>query len=146
MQNQELLRHHFLPVFFLEKWAGVDDRLIEFSKPYKNTVRPRRTHPKGTGFIDRLYAIEGFSGEMSYEVERSFLSPVDSRASTALDAMLAGNQPSPAERDAWARFVMSSSGNILAIIATPHCHVLAVGDQVVGLCVSRWQLSGARRK
>ncbi|MCS4244125.1 hypothetical protein M2418_003666 [Rhizobium sp. BIGb0125] len=107
MQKQEPLRHHFLPVFFLKKWAGTDGRLVEFSKPYKNIVRPRRTHPKGTGFIDRLYAIEGFAGELSYEVERSFLSPVDSRASTALEAMVAGNQPSPAERDAWARFMMS---------------------------------------
>lgn len=107
MKKQEPLRHHFLPVFFLKKWSGADGRVVEFSKPYGNIVRPRKTHPKGTGFIDRLYAVEGFSGEMSYEIERSFLSPVDSRASTALEAMLAGTQPDREERDAWARFIMS---------------------------------------
>ena len=107
IQKQEPLRHHFLPVFFLKKWAGSDGRVVEFSKPYKNIVRPRKTHPKGTGFINRLYAIDGFSGEMSYAIERNFLSPVDSRASTALEAILTGTEPNREERDAWARFIMS---------------------------------------
>ncbi len=103
----EPLRHHFLPVFFLKNWAGADGRLVEFSKPYGKVVKPKFVHPKATGFINRLYAIEGLPGELSYEVEKSFLSPVDSRAATAMKALLAGARPTTAERDAWARFVMS---------------------------------------
>lgn len=102
---QEPIRHHFLPVFYLKNWCD-EGRLVEFSIPFKS-VKPKRVHPKATGFIDRLYAIEGLPGEVSFEVEKSFLSPVNSRAATALSSLLRGEQVTPQEREAWARFIMT---------------------------------------
>jgi hypothetical protein len=99
------LRHHFLPEFYLKQWAEEDGRLVEYKKPYGNTVKPRRTHPKGTGFIFRLYAVEGLSDDVAHEMETEFLSPVDSRAAQALTAMLADKEFSAAQRLAWASFV-----------------------------------------
>lgn len=99
------LRHHFLPEFYLKRWAREDGRLVECKKPYGNTVKPRRTHPKGAGFIFRLYAVEGLPDDVAHEMESEFLSPVDSRAAQALTAMQADNEFSTAQRLAWASFV-----------------------------------------
>ena len=99
------LRHHFLPEFYLKRWAQQDGRLVEYKKPYANTVKPRRTHPKGTGFIFRLYAVEGLPDDVAHEMESEFLSPVDSRAAQALIAMQADKEFSTAQRLAWASFV-----------------------------------------
>ncbi len=101
----EPLRHHFLPVFYLKRWAGADGRLVEFSKPYRGVVKPRRVHPKGTGYVDRLYAVEGLPDDVAQEMERDFLSPVDSRAADALADMLKGHKLSVPQRAAWTIFV-----------------------------------------
>jgi len=101
----EPLKHHFLPVFYLKQWAGTDGRLVEFSKPYKNVVKPRRVHPKGTGYVDRLYTIDGLPDELAQEIEREFLSPVDSRAADAMHALLMRKTLSDAQRAAWAAFL-----------------------------------------
>jgi len=42
-------KHHYIPVFYLKQWAGVDGRVCEFSKPY-DRVKPRRAHPDGTAY------------------------------------------------------------------------------------------------
>ena len=99
------LRHHFLPEFYLKQWAGRDGRLVEYQKPYGNTVKPQRKHPKATGFIFRLYAVDGLPDDVAHEIESAFLSPVDSRAAQALSAMQADKEFSTAQRLAWASFV-----------------------------------------
>lgn len=102
---QYALRHHFLPEFYLKRWAREDGRLVEYKKPHGDTVKARRTHPKGTGFIFRLYAIEGLPDDVAHEMESGFLSPVDSRAAQALSAMQEDTELSEAQRLAWAAFV-----------------------------------------
>lgn len=99
------LRHHFLPEFYLKQWAQKGGRLVEFSKPFGDMAKPRLTYPKGTGFIFRLYAIEGLPDDVAHELESGFLSPVDSRAAQALAAMQTGKDFPAAHRLAWASFV-----------------------------------------
>lgn len=70
-------------------------------------VKPRRTHPKGTGFIFKLYAADGLPDDVAHEMESKFLSPVDSRAAQALIAMQADREFSTAQRLAWASFVVT---------------------------------------
>lgn len=103
----EPFKHHFLPVFYLKSWSSEDGRLVEFSIPFKNEVKPKRVHPKGTGYIDKLYAIEGLTGNVSYEIEKNFLSPVDSKASTAFNALISGSNVKPQDRTAWSHFIMT---------------------------------------
>jgi hypothetical protein len=67
--------------------------------------RPRKTHPKGTGFIFKLYAAAGMPDHLAQEFERTFLSPLDSRAADALFAMDNGSNFTTAQRLAWASFV-----------------------------------------
>lgn len=101
------IRHHFLPVFYLKNWRGDDGRLVEFSTPFRDVVKPKRVHPKGTGYIDKLYAMDGFPGKISYEIEQNFLSPVDSRASVAMKALLSATDVRLQDRDAWSHFAMT---------------------------------------
>lgn len=101
------IKHHFLPVFYLKQWVMQGDGIVEFSKPYKNVVKPKRVHPAGTGYIDRLYAAEGLSPDLACEMERDFLSPVDSRAADALAVMMTDGVLSEAQRKAWATFLAS---------------------------------------
>ncbi|MDR7141835.1 DUF4238 domain-containing protein [Rhizobium sp. BE258] len=62
------MKHHFLPVFYLKNWRGEDGRLVQFSRPYGTKVKALRKHPDATGFIKKLYAIEGSSGAVSVEI------------------------------------------------------------------------------
>lgn len=103
-------KHHFLPVFYLKRWSGADGRLVQFSRPYGPVVKPKTVYPKATGFIDRLYAVEGVPDELAQEFESAFLSPVDSRAAAALGLMV-DEQTAPAmsekDRYAWGAFINS---------------------------------------
>ncbi len=105
---QPPMKHHFLPVFYLKQWAtAAKGQITEFSKPYKDVVKPRRTHPDGTGYIYRLYAVDGLADDLACEMESAFLSPVDSRAADALRDLLDGQTLSSAKREAWSVFLSS---------------------------------------
>ncbi|AZO35480.1 MAG: DUF4238 domain-containing protein [Mesorhizobium sp.] len=98
-------RHHFLPVFYLRQWAGADQKIVRFTRPYGDVVKPLRVHPDGAGYIEHLYAAQGLPDEARQDLETDFLSPVDSRAADALKALLAGNVLTQAQRNAWAGFI-----------------------------------------
>ena len=73
----EPLKHHFTPAFYLRQWAGDDGQLCEFSKPYGNVVKPKRTHPESTGYVERLYSVEGLPDAVAHVVESRFMQPLD---------------------------------------------------------------------
>jgi Protein of unknown function (DUF4238) len=106
----EPTRHHYIPSFYLRRWAGPDGKLCEYSRPYAETKAKRR-HPSGTGFVDELYTIPGLPPEQSRYVERRFTQAVDNWAAQALAIMLREN-PHSDDLDAkmkvaWARFLYS---------------------------------------
>jgi hypothetical protein len=53
-------KHHYIPKFYLKRWAAANGRLTEYSRPFQR-VEPRWTHPDGTGYERGLYAINGMS-------------------------------------------------------------------------------------
>lgn len=103
-------RHHYIPAFYLSRWAVQDDhRLCQFSRPY-NEVVPKRQHPEATGYLDRLYELDGLEGELAQQIESKFFSPVDSAAADALSLMeQKGNRAvwDQRLRSAWSRFLHS---------------------------------------
>lgn len=103
-------KHHYLPVFYTKRWSTGDQRLCEFSKPYGGTVKPRRVHPEGTGYVRGLYNMRGLPNELKDQFEKLFLQPVDTKASDAL-AILESDGIShkwrSEERNAWTRFILS---------------------------------------
>lgn len=104
---QAAKKHHYLPVFYLKQWAlQPGERVVEFSRPFGPEVKPRRVHPSGTGYVNRLYASE-LNGTVVWDMEREFFSPVDSRAADAMRKLINGAGLSDADRQAWATFVVS---------------------------------------
>jgi hypothetical protein len=107
--NPASQKHHYLPVFYLKRWAGRQGRLCEYSRP-RDVVRPRMTHPSGTGYERDLYTIEGLPPETSQVLERRFMKAVDQRASDTVERLLDGSNLSILtidQRSAWSRFIMS---------------------------------------
>ncbi|GLU26252.1 DUF4238 domain-containing protein [Brucella sp. NBRC 12950] len=98
-------KHQFLPIFYLKQWASENGTIVEYSKPYGDLLKPRRVNPAATGYINRLYAIDGFADELAQEIESEFLSPIDSQAAEAQQLLLFEGSLSSAQRLAWARFI-----------------------------------------
>lgn len=110
--NNKPHKHHYLPVFYLKRWAqnSTDGKLVEYSRPFGPEVKRRRTNPSGTGFLDKLYAINGLPPELAQQVEEEFLQPVDTVAADALALLEAGDavmRRSAKYRSSWSLFLMS---------------------------------------
>lgn len=101
-------KHHYIPIFYLKRWAGADGRVCEYSKPFRNKVVPRRVHPAGTGYTDRLYELRGLPADVAQVIEDGFFKAVDVSAAEALALLDKGLEPSDVRlRSAWTRFILS---------------------------------------
>jgi Protein of unknown function (DUF4238) len=101
-------KHHYVPVFYLKQWAGGDRRICEFSKPF-DRVKPRRTHPDGTGYVHGLNTIPGVPAHDAQYLENVFFKFTDNYAAIALRVQLS-DPPwhfTTEVRSAWSRFLMS---------------------------------------
>lgn len=102
-------RHHFMPVFYLKRWAGVDGCLEQFRRLAGREIKPRRSAPAATGYRDDLYAMPGLSADLAQQVEKLFMQEVDSLAAAVLPGLESGGPVAwtSESRTAWARFVRS---------------------------------------
>lgn len=74
-------RHHYIPSFYLSRWAtGNDGRLCQYSRPHNSVVRNRK-HPTATGFADKLYELRGLEDDLANAVETKFFSACRQRGS-----------------------------------------------------------------
>ncbi|WP_300439233.1 DUF4238 domain-containing protein [uncultured Mameliella sp.] len=103
-------KHHYLPEFYLKKWAGKDGRLCQFSRPYGNTVKPRRVFPSQTAYVERLYELRGLPEHLRQTLEQDFFKALDNDAAVALDQLLEFEGRvclSNRHRSAWTFFLIS---------------------------------------
>lgn len=72
-------KHHFLPQFYLSRWAINDGKLVQFSRPNPNSgnVVPQRKYPAGTGYKPGAYAFEGLPPEKRGLLEKRMMQPLD---------------------------------------------------------------------
>ncbi len=106
--SQPPRKHHFAPVFYLNRWAGADGQVEQFHVPHRGIVRARRLHTAATGFKTDLYALPGLAPELAQQVEATFMQTVDSRAAAVLARMEDGQEPRDREsRSDWTRFLQS---------------------------------------
>jgi hypothetical protein len=103
-----MARHHYIPVFYLSKWATLaDKRVCEFSRP-RIAVVPKRVHPSGTAFLEGLYNVPGVPDHQNEFIEDKFLRLADQQANDAHQELLKGNLDLDVNtRIAWTRFIMS---------------------------------------
>jgi hypothetical protein len=101
-------KHHYIPVFYLKPWVSADGCVCEFSRPY-DRVKPKRVHPKGTGYVYGLYSIPNLRADEAEFLEHHFFGPTDDAAARALQVLL-GKSDNPLthdERCGWSRFIVS---------------------------------------
>jgi hypothetical protein len=113
-----LQKHHYVPVFYLKQWAGPDGRLCEFSRPYtlrpgevmppNIPVKPRMTHPDGTGYARGLYTFDTLPPAVANVLEQQFLQRADDLAYSAVRRLLENRFDFDDEtRSAWSRFILT---------------------------------------
>jgi hypothetical protein len=104
-------KHHFLPEFYLRRWAGEDGQFTRFTSVHAGKIAVRRTHPAQAGFKHDLYRLPGdHADDMAAQLlEWGFFRHVDNDAARAL-AILLGEAPSAwatDTRSGWSRFLLS---------------------------------------
>lgn len=105
-------RHHYLPQFYLSRWAGDDGKLAEFSipNPASGIVVPKRRAPKGTGFENGIYNFANMPPEKRSLIETRLMHRIDTdgaRALTFLERDPTDRQWSGELRQAWVVFMIS---------------------------------------
>ncbi len=104
------MKHHYLPEFYLKQWAGEDRKLCQYSKVHGNRIFTRRVFPSETGFLNRLYSVDGASEDLEHRVEEDFYSPADSKAAQSMSLLLSGTQKidlNISQVSSWSRFLLS---------------------------------------
>lgn len=102
-------KHHYIPAFYLKRWAAPDGKVTEFTKPRREIVA-RRIMPERTGYQERLYELRGYERALAQQVEEKFFKPLDTWASNSLDMLERHGHRAPWEshsRSAWTRFLLS---------------------------------------
>lgn len=106
------IRHHYLAIFYLERWAGEGSLLCRFSRPYGDKIVSKRVSPRGTAYEEHLYSMHSASGLPVADMERDFMSRLDSEAAEALaqlEVSLPDSKWDNRLRSAWSRFVWAQS-------------------------------------
>jgi hypothetical protein len=103
-------KHHFIPVFYLKRWAGDDKRLWEYRRRHDG-IRSKRVYPDATGYVHGLYSVPGLPAQDEQYVEKRFFSRLDNDAAVALEWLLDEGKPPGDLPDRfkirWAQFVYS---------------------------------------
>lgn len=106
----EPLKHHYIPEFYLKRWAAPeDDKLCQWQR-HRGIVKPLRVYPAQTGYVHRLYELKDFPPNLAQQVESRFFQSVDTQAANALSYMEHDGRDagwSDKLRSAWARFLIS---------------------------------------
>jgi Protein of unknown function (DUF4238)/Queuosine biosynthesis protein QueC len=126
-------KHHYIPVFYLQQWAGEDRQLVEYCRRYEGVVA-RPTFPDGTGYVRGLYKLPDAPPGDEYVVETKLMSSIDNWAAKALQQMMQDGENAGRlgghEATGWLQFLYS------LIVRTPE-HLLLVKDKLATLDASQ---------
>lgn len=82
--------HHYIPQFYLSRWANKERKICRFSKPYDRII-PKMVGLKRTGGQDGLYELKSVALEHSQWVEKGPMWEIDTYGSQALNMLDADN-------------------------------------------------------
>ncbi len=104
----KLLRHHYIPVFYLKQWADAKGRLLKFTRPYGDTVKHEPKSPKKTSYERGLYRVPNVPEHLAEIIEQGFMKKMDDLASDVLRDFIANVQHgwTLARKEAWSRFIV----------------------------------------
>ncbi len=103
--------HHYVPQFYLRRWADPDGRIPNYRLIRGRAVFGHIPSTKGTGYETDLYAREHVSPDQRHLVEESFFQVLDTKAS-AIHARLERMERftfTANERTDWAMFLAAAT-------------------------------------
>jgi hypothetical protein len=78
------VNHHFVPIFYLDRWTGSDGKVVVYVRKGGRVVNSRLS-PRSTGFEPELYSLAGVDGLKRQAIETEFFSKqIDNRAALVL--------------------------------------------------------------
>jgi len=93
MKIQKTIKNHYIPIFYTKKWANIDGKIIEFSRPYSESqVIDRRKYPSATGFRKNIYTLKNLSDETTTWIEDFLLKTIDDKAAVALEYIIKNSE------------------------------------------------------
>lgn len=108
--KQTTHKHHYIPVFYLKKWAGENGKLKQYSIPNSNSkeVKELTVYPSGTGFEVDLYSRNNLPQHFKYSLETHFIQIIDDDAARVMEKLIQKEIPnSTQDRCDWVRFIFS---------------------------------------
>lgn len=105
--QQTAKRHHYIPEFYQKKWINGEKGQLFVYQRHNGHVHCRRKSPGATGYVERLYTMDEVSPEEAQIIETEYMSPVDSLAANARDALIDRRPLTRKERGAWVQFILS---------------------------------------
>jgi len=101
--------HHFIPQFYLKRWARPDGQLSVMRRVHGQKIASADKYPAGTGYSPDLYRTEGVPEDKAQHLEVRFMSPLDNAANRALERILAMDESEwdGGDQKAWAVFLLS---------------------------------------
>jgi hypothetical protein len=63
--------NHYIPIFYQKRWAGPDDQVRVYSRPYRN-IQVKKKHPAGIGYQTDLYTAADPDIAVATYLEREF--------------------------------------------------------------------------
>ncbi|MBS0377137.1 MAG: DUF4238 domain-containing protein [Proteobacteria bacterium] len=84
----EPVDHHFIPIFYLKRWAGADGKVAVYSRKGGRVIVSRLS-PRSTGFERGLYTLDRVEPATRQAVETEFFNKqIDDRAAVALESVM----------------------------------------------------------
>ena len=105
-KEPKLPKHHYVPVFYLKKWA-VDGKVTAFRR-YQDKVVATAKPPTHTGYVRGLYWLEGADPAVANRIETLLMGRIDHNAAIAHRTILneSVNSLSKEIRLVWSRFLV----------------------------------------
>jgi len=108
-------RHHYVPEFYLKRWAtDPDGKLWRYSRiEHTGKLDEQRVSPRSTGYEKHLYTVRNWAPFLSETapdiVETTFFREIDDRAAVAMNLLIEKDENALDDeaRTAWATFLSS---------------------------------------
>ncbi|WP_016832116.1 DUF4238 domain-containing protein [Herbaspirillum lusitanum] len=128
--GQSHKKHHYVPRFLLQEWAGEDKKLTYFTWLQNGILHEDRCGPRGVAAKEHLYSQQSASGEMNPEIEEQvFTRIIDTPSAPVHQRLLAGHLENLTinEEKTWSNFLVAQMIRVPSMVQ----YVLDRGRQLM---------------
>ncbi len=102
-------KHHYIPQFWLARWAGQNGRMVRYERPIPGKIVASWRHPSEVGWLKDLYRFPDDDAAEEQWLEQRVFQRIDSMAAPVLNEMLRPRPRAlePDELSAWALLIRS---------------------------------------